>query len=412
MSVASTVATVLPDASLNRGRRVASIDIFRGLTMMVMIFVNDLSDGVSGLPWWTYHAHAQQDVMTYVDMVFPFFLFIVGMSMPLAIERRLEQNPSQLALWRHIALRSLGLIVLGLILANGDKADPARMGISQEAWTLLGLAGAILFWLVPSRDARFRNLYRGLRVAGLLLLILVFAIFRRTTADGGVAWIDGSYPEILGLIGYTYLAVALLYVPTRRWRWMPLAWFAALTLLCGLQTSGVLAIVGKLPLYLWPFNSGAWASITMAGIVTSTVMLSKSGAILRRRMWLTFAFAAATLVAGWLLAPLGISKIRATPTWCLASVGASVLSFMLLYWICDIRGKTAWAMFVEPAGENTLVTYLLPDIYYYLSALAGFTYLNHHFNMGMSGVLRSLAFTCVILLISAVLTKARIRLQL
>ncbi len=411
MSASSTVAAALPEARQTRGRRVASIDVFRGLTMMVMIFVNDVGE-VHGLPWWTYHAHAQQDVMTYVDMVFPFFLFIVGMSMPLAIERRLERNPSQLALWRHIGLRALGLLVLGLILANGEKGDPARMHISQAVWALLGLAGAILFWLVPSRDARFRNVYRGLRIAGLLLLIAVFAIFRRTTADGGVAWIDGSYPEILGLIGYTYLAVAILYVPTRRWRWAPLGWFVALTALCALQVSHVFTIVGTAPLYFWPFNSGAWASITMAGIVTSGIMLGKGDATLRRRMSLALAFAVATLLAASLLAPLGISKIRATPTWCLASVGAAVLAFMLLYWICDVRGKTAWAVFVEPAGENTLLTYLLPDIYYYLTALVGFTYLSSHFSTGISGVFKSIVFTGAILLIAAGLTKARLRLQL
>ena len=66
------------------GARLASIDIFRGLTMTVMIFVNELS-GVKGLPWWNYHMKANVDAMTYVDMVFPFFLFIVGLSMPLAI---------------------------------------------------------------------------------------------------------------------------------------------------------------------------------------------------------------------------------------------------------------------------------------------------------------------------------------
>jgi heparan-alpha-glucosaminide N-acetyltransferase len=379
--------------------------------MMVMIFVNDLAE-VHGLPWWTYHAHAQQDVMTYVDMVFPFFLFIVGMSMPLAIERRLEHNPSQLALWRHIGLRALGLVVLGLILANGEKGDPSRMGNSQATWTMLGLAGAILFWLAPSRDGRLRNVYRGLRVVGLLILVAVFAIFRRTTRGGGVAWINGSYPEILGLIGYTYFAVALVFVPTRRWRWASLAWFAALTALCALQTSHVLAIAGTLPLYFWPFNSGAWASITMAGIVTSGILLGKGDATLRRRMWLALAFAVTTLAAAWLLAPLGISKIRATPTWCLASVGASVLAFMLLYWICDVRAKTAWARFVESAGENTLLTYLLPDIYYYLTALTGFTYLDRHYNEGGSGVVRAIAFTSLMLLISAGLTKARIRLQL
>src|SRR5580700_7902009 len=97
--------------------RVVSIDIFRGLTMAVMIFVNALSD-VRGLPWWTYHAHASEDVMTYVDMVFPFFLFIVGMSLPLSITQRLKRNASVPLLWMHVILRSVALVVLGLILAN------------------------------------------------------------------------------------------------------------------------------------------------------------------------------------------------------------------------------------------------------------------------------------------------------
>src|SRR5208282_5373183 len=94
--------------------RVVSIDIFRGLTMAVMIFVNKLAD-VPALPWWTYHAHAQENVMTYVDMVFPFFLFIVGMSLPLSVAQRLRRNPSVPTLWAHVAVRVLGLLVLGLI---------------------------------------------------------------------------------------------------------------------------------------------------------------------------------------------------------------------------------------------------------------------------------------------------------
>ena len=393
-------------------RRVASVDILRGLTMAVMIFVNDVGE-VHGLPWWTYHAKKQWDVMTYVDMVFPFFLFIVGMSMPLAIERRLKQNLSMPALWQHIGLRAAGLIVLGLILANGDKGDPAHMGISNAAWTLIGLAGAILFWLVPDRDPSHRRVYQGLRLIGLLTLIAVFAVFRRTTATGDTAWIDGSYPEILGLIGYTYFAVALLYVSTRRWQWAPVAWFAALVTLCALQTAKILPIPDSLPLYFWPFSNGAWASMTMAGIVTSFIFLGvHRWPALRQRMLLAALFAAITLSAAWLLAPLGISKIRATPTWCLASVGASVLAFMLLYFICDVKGFTRWAAFVKPAGENTLLTYLLPDIYYYLTALIGFTYLGNHFSSGLPGVLRSITFTLMILAVAALLTRCRIKLQL
>ena len=89
--------------------RLASIDIFRGLTMTVMIFVNELA-GVKGLPWWNYHMKANVDFMTYVDMVFPFFLFIVGLSMPLAIRSRLKRNPSIPALWMHVALRTASLM--------------------------------------------------------------------------------------------------------------------------------------------------------------------------------------------------------------------------------------------------------------------------------------------------------------
>ncbi len=405
-TLVATPATVTAPAG-----RIASIDVFRGLTMMVMIFVNDLS-GVRGLPWWTYHAHMQQDAMTYVDMVFPFFLFIVGMSMPIAIAGRLKRDPSYVALWRHILSRSIGLIVLGLILANAEKGDPVRMGLSTATWALIGLTGAILFWLVPSRDTRHARIFLGLRVVGFLMIVGVFAIFRRTT-HGASAWIDFSYPEILGLIGFAYFSVALLYVSTRRWLWAPLAWFVALTALCALTTAHIIRLPRHLPMYVWPFGGGASASIVMAGVVTSIIFLGKHRwQRLGQKMWLALGFAVATLAAAWILAPLGISKIRATPTWCLASVGASVLCFMLLYWICDVSGKTRWAFFVKSAGENTLLTYLLPDIYAYLTTFIGFTFLDRYFQTGALGVIGSILFTFAILAVSAVLTRMRIRLQL
>jgi predicted acyltransferase len=71
--------------------RIQSIDIFRGITLAVMIFVNDL-DETRNLPWWTFHANRNWDVMTHVDMVFPIFLFLVGMSLPIAINARLRRN--------------------------------------------------------------------------------------------------------------------------------------------------------------------------------------------------------------------------------------------------------------------------------------------------------------------------------
>jgi predicted acyltransferase len=394
-----------------QGTRVASIDIFRGLTMMVMIFVNELAS-VTGLPWWNYHAREEQDVMTYPDMVFPFFLFIVGLSIPLAIARRLEKDPSQLALWRHIISRAVGLIVLGLIFANAERADPAYTHLPMPLWALLSLLGAVLLWLAPSRDEKLRGVYGGLRIAGLILLIAMFAIFRRTTHHGGVAWIDGSYPEILGIIGYSYFAVAVLYVPTRRWLWAPLVWFVGLTTYCALVIAHIVH-QPTLPPYLWPFGAGDSPSIIMAGVVTSNIFLgAHKWQSLQHRMLLALGFAVAALTAAWLLAPLGISKIRGTPTWCLVSVGLGVLVFMLLYWLCDVKKKTRWAALVKPAGENTLLTYILPDAYFYLTLLVGFRYFEKHFNTGAPGVLMTVVFTLAVLAVSGLLTRWRIRLQL
>src|SRR6516225_3131705 len=153
MTTASTVQVPRP-LETAAAPRVVSIDIFRGLTIMVMIFVNELAE-VRGLPWWTYHAHANQDVMTYVDMVFPFFLFIVGLSMPLAIEQRLRRNPSLGSLWLHVMIRSCSLIVLGLILANAEKVDASRTGMSGSVWGLLGLTSAGLYLNFYPKSQRF-----------------------------------------------------------------------------------------------------------------------------------------------------------------------------------------------------------------------------------------------------------------
>jgi hypothetical protein len=118
------------------------------------------------------------------------------------------------------------------------------------------------------------------------------------------------------------------------------------------------------------------------------------------------------LILGRLCTPLGISKIRATPTWTLYSMAAAALMFTLLYWLCDLKKQTNWAWLIRPAGSNTLTTYLLPDFWYYLSICLGFTFLGNHFPTGWPAVLKTMAFTIMILLFAAGLTKARIRLQL
>ena len=65
-----------------RPSRIMSIDIMRGLTLFLMLFVNDLYE--PGVPYWLVHTKADVDGMGLADWVFPGFLFMVGMSVPYA----------------------------------------------------------------------------------------------------------------------------------------------------------------------------------------------------------------------------------------------------------------------------------------------------------------------------------------
>lgn len=377
--------------------------------MLVMIFVNDLA-GVKGLPWWTYHMPRGVNGMTYVDVVFPAFLFLVGMSIPLAVNRRIEKDDSQVRLWAHIVARAVSLVVLGLLVANSGKLDPALAGISRSAWTTLGLLAAIALWHVEPKPAARPGLHRALRIAGLVGLVALFAVFRRTTPQGQPAWLDFGYWEILGLIGRAYLAACLLYVPLRNRRWAPPVLLAVLTALNVASRLGWTPWLRKLPYWAWPFGNGDLVSIAMAGIVASTVFLDTSFApTFRRKAWWATAYTFVLAAAGWALLPFGVSKLKATPTWCLWCAALCVLLFLALYWLFDEKGRRRWAAPVRPAGENTLLTYLLPDVFY---AAVGWSWLPVALKSGWPGTLRSFAFTAAMLGLAAVLTRWKVRMQL
>src|SRR5512133_3170809 len=93
-------------------KRFYFIDVFLAITMLLMIFVNDLWS-LTGIPVWLGHARADQDFLGFSDIVFPCFLFIVGMAIPYAIRNRIEKGDSHLRILYHIVLRSIALLVMG-----------------------------------------------------------------------------------------------------------------------------------------------------------------------------------------------------------------------------------------------------------------------------------------------------------
>ena len=152
------------------------------------------------------------------------------------------------------------------------------------------------------------------------------------------------------------------------------------------------------------FNNGAMACIIMAGVVTTSIFMgNQQSRNPRRAILIAVAFSVMIFIAGRLLTPLGISKIRATPTWSLYSIGAAILAFALLYWLCDVKSWTRWAFFVKAAGENTLTTYLLPDLWYLLTTALGIMLFENNFDAGWAGVLKTVVFTGFMLFQSNVL---------
>lgn len=365
--------------------------------MLVMIFVNDLAS-VRGLPWWTYHMPEGQNGMTYVDVVFPAFLFLVGLSIPLAIGSRLKKQPSRAKLWAHVVWRTVSLLVLGIILANARSGDARYLHMRSTLWAFLCLVAAFGFWSAYPKTFRWAPVCRWVSAVVLLGLL---GLFRRKTESGGTAWLDFSYWEILGIIGWAYLSACLLYIPTRRFRWAPLVWFGLCLGLNVAAHSGLWRWLFEQPPYVWPFGAGDAVMIVVAGVCVTAVF---------RTGWTgTALFGGACALAGWFLRPLGIAKNEGTPTWCLWSIAISVAVFLAMRWICDEKGYTRWAAFLRPAGASPLTTYLVPDLYYY--AVAG-TSFEGWMDQGAPGVLRGVVFTAAMLLIAMQLTRSHIRLQL
>ena len=135
-------------------KRILSIDIFRGFTIFMMVFVNDLA-GVSQIPAWMKHVAADVDGMTFVDVVFPAFLFIVGMAMPFAVERRLSQSDAK-GFWWHVLQRTLGLLILGVYMVNSEEMNVEANLIPKWIWAPLLYVAAVMIWNNYRRNS-FRN---------------------------------------------------------------------------------------------------------------------------------------------------------------------------------------------------------------------------------------------------------------
>ena len=101
-----------------------------------MIFVNDLWS-LTNIPVWLEHTATDTDGMGLADVVFPAFLFIVGLSVPFAIRNRIRKGESTLQIALHILIRSLALIIMGFFHVNLENINPELIPLSRPAFGIL-----------------------------------------------------------------------------------------------------------------------------------------------------------------------------------------------------------------------------------------------------------------------------------
>ncbi|MBR5924575.1 MAG: DUF5009 domain-containing protein, partial [Bacteroidales bacterium] len=150
------------------------MDIFRALTMCLMIFVNHLWT-VQGVPHWMMHAQAREDFMGLADFVFPAFLFAMGMSIPYAIEHHFRKGQDAASILLHILTRGFSLVLMGVFMVN--EGSGLHIGPhSRELYLIFMVVGFFLVW--NDYGGAKPWLRRCLRLLGAALLIWMAVRFR------------------------------------------------------------------------------------------------------------------------------------------------------------------------------------------------------------------------------------------
>lgn len=403
----------------NYSQRNPAIDIFRALIMFLMIFVNDLWN--ISYPKWMGHAGLNEDMLGLSDIVFPCFLFAVGLSIPYALENSFKKGNDGVKLAGHILTRTLALLVMGVFLVNLEGGVSSEMGIGRHLYVFLLLSGFFLLWnQYPKTDQHSRKiLYKILKIAGAIMLIILAIIF----IDKGGYHLRPKWWGILGLIGWTYLVCAFIYFFTRdRLKYIVPIFFIFITwcmLKCNLISTGnpilhlqegnaLDAFAG-----IFHIDTGAHCALTMGGIITSVLDMKLRSRSNRKRILIALGLICGLIALGlisnhfWI-----ISKLQATAPWVFYSCAISVALYSFLVFICSIGGEK-WFSPIKPAGTATLTCYLMPYILYAILAITAIgTTRPQWCSSGILGVLSCIVFSFLCVGLTYLLGKVNIKLKI
>jgi predicted acyltransferase len=348
-TIAGPASNARAAADAPRRSRMVSLDVFRGATIAAMILVNDPGS-------WSHIyppiEHAEWNGWTPTDLIFPFFLFIVGVSMTLSFASRIARGVTRRALVVHVVRRSALIFAIGLFL-NGfpdfDFSSIRIMGVLQRIALCYLVAGLLYLFTFQTESAADRpvRVHANIRVMAafaIALLLGYWALMTFVPVPGHGAGHLGKDDNLGAYVDRTLMGGHLW---SESVTWDPEGFLSSLPAIASLLI-GILA--------------GEWLrSESPAG--RKALGLAAAGLVL--------------LVAGRLLHPyFPINKNLWTSTFVLFTGGLAMLVLAACYWIVDVRAWRAWAAPFLVFGMNAILAYALAALVSEIST--DFDFLNFH----------------------------------
>jgi predicted acyltransferase len=310
--------STLEESGAKAAGRLVSLDVFRGITVAGMILVNN--PGTWSHIYWPLE-HAEWDGWTPTDLVFPFFLFTVGVSITLALGRRAEVGGSKRDLYLKIARRSLLIYGLGLFLA----------GFPYFNLSIIRLTGVL---------ARISVCY--------LATALIFV---------NTKWRAQALIAAVLLVTY---CVVLTKIPTPGYAAGDLSKQASIASFVDRKVLGN---------HIWKGGDKIYdpeGILSTFPAIATTLLGVLAGHWLRRRtndyekVAGLFVAGVACVVAGWCWNPFfPINKALWTSSYVLFTAGLALQLLAVCYWLIDIKGYRAWSLPFRVFGVNALAVFVL-----------------------------------------------------
>lgn len=350
--------------------RLISLDVLRGLTIILMTIVNNPGD------WGHVYSpllHAEWHGCTPTDLVFPTFLFIVGVSVVLATPGK---NLNIHALQK-IITRTLRIFCLGLFLSFFSKINAFGLEGLPLLVIRLVVTAAVVVALFSDYDRRLQ--FYAAVVAFLTMMILAFGGF----ADYETVRIPG----VLQRIAIVYLIVSLLYLKTT---WKTQALIGVVVLLAYWALMTLIAVPGigapnfekgtnlaawldnyLLPGHLWA-TSKTWdpegilstlpaIGTGIGGLLVGT-LLTNSFSKDKKALYLLIAAVSAIVVGQLWNIVFPINKALWTSSYVLYAAGLASLCLVVLYYVIDVLGISGWTRFFVIFGVNPMVVFFFSGI--------------------------------------------------